>query len=84
MFQMPADVSVLDDPAMREAFEIYWSVPGQSAKGRMKLHQAGVGPAWLRLCRASPAVREVLRRAELRDEQLQLPRGAMERLDRCG
>jgi 4-hydroxyphenylacetate 3-monooxygenase len=34
---MPADVSVLDDPAMREAFEIYWSVPGQSAKGRMKL-----------------------------------------------
>jgi 4-hydroxyphenylacetate 3-monooxygenase len=37
VFQMPADVSVLDDPAMREAFEIYWSVPGQSAKGRMKL-----------------------------------------------
>ena len=37
VFQMPADVSVLDDPAMREAFETYWSVPGQSAKDRMKL-----------------------------------------------
>src|SRR5262249_34411978 len=30
VFQMPADVSVLDDPAMRETFETYWSTPGQS------------------------------------------------------
>ena len=37
VFQMPADVSVLDDPKMRETFETYWSVPGQSAKDRMKL-----------------------------------------------
>jgi 4-hydroxyphenylacetate 3-monooxygenase len=34
---MPADASVLDDPALRERFETYWSVPGQSAEGRMKL-----------------------------------------------
>jgi len=37
VFQMPADASVLDDPALRETFETYWSTPGQSAEGRMKL-----------------------------------------------
>jgi 4-hydroxyphenylacetate 3-monooxygenase len=36
VFQMPADVSVLADDALREKFETYWSVPGQSAKERMK------------------------------------------------
>ncbi|MFT5438750.1 MAG: 4-hydroxyphenylacetate 3-monooxygenase [Alphaproteobacteria bacterium] len=36
-FQMPADISVLKDPEMRATFEEYWSVPGQSAIGRMKL-----------------------------------------------
>jgi 4-hydroxyphenylacetate 3-monooxygenase len=37
VFQMPADASVLLDPKTRETFETYWSVPGQSAKDRMKL-----------------------------------------------
>jgi 4-hydroxyphenylacetate 3-monooxygenase len=37
VFQMPADVSVLDDPTLCETFETYWSAPGQSAKERMKL-----------------------------------------------
>ncbi len=37
VFQMPADASVLNDPALLEKFETYWSVPGQSAKDRMKL-----------------------------------------------
>jgi 4-hydroxyphenylacetate 3-monooxygenase len=37
VFQMPADASVLQDPKLRETFETYWSVPGQSAKERMKL-----------------------------------------------
>jgi 4-hydroxyphenylacetate 3-monooxygenase len=37
VFQMPSDVSVLDDAELREKFETYWSVPGQSAKARMKL-----------------------------------------------
>jgi len=36
-FQMPADISVVADPDMRAQFERYWSVPGQSAVGRMKL-----------------------------------------------
>ena len=35
-FQMPADISVINDDEMREAFETYWSVPGQSATERMK------------------------------------------------
>jgi 4-hydroxyphenylacetate 3-monooxygenase len=37
VFQMPADVSVLQDETLRETFETYWSVPGQSAQERMKL-----------------------------------------------
>jgi 4-hydroxyphenylacetate 3-monooxygenase len=37
VFQMPADASVLDGKETRDAFETYWSLPGQSAKARMKL-----------------------------------------------
>jgi 4-hydroxyphenylacetate 3-monooxygenase len=37
VFQMPADASVLEDESLRQTFETYWSVPGQSAAGRMKL-----------------------------------------------
>jgi 4-hydroxyphenylacetate 3-monooxygenase len=37
VFQMPADASVMSDPRLREVFETYWSVPGQSASDRMKL-----------------------------------------------
>jgi 4-hydroxyphenylacetate 3-monooxygenase len=37
VFQMPADASVLANPATRGAFETYWSTPGQSAQERMKL-----------------------------------------------
>ncbi|HME31088.1 MAG TPA: 4-hydroxyphenylacetate 3-hydroxylase N-terminal domain-containing protein [Pseudolabrys sp.] len=37
VFQMPADVSVLNNVSTRDAFETYWSVPGQSAQERMKL-----------------------------------------------
>lgn len=35
-FQMPADISVIQDEQMREQFETYWSVPGQDAIQRMK------------------------------------------------
>ncbi len=37
VFQMPADASVLQDETLRQTFETYWSVPGQSAGERMKL-----------------------------------------------
>jgi 4-hydroxyphenylacetate 3-monooxygenase len=37
VFQMPADASVLADDKLRDTFEAYWSVPGQSAADRMKL-----------------------------------------------
>jgi 4-hydroxyphenylacetate 3-monooxygenase len=36
-FQFPADISVIDDPKMKETFETYWSVPGETAKDRMKV-----------------------------------------------
>jgi 4-hydroxyphenylacetate 3-monooxygenase len=39
VFQMPADASVLNDPALAEKFESYWSSPGYSARSRMKLSQ---------------------------------------------
>jgi len=38
-FQMPADISILQDESMRKTFEEYWSVPGQSALERMKLYK---------------------------------------------
>ena len=40
-FQMPADVSVIKNPQLREKFETYWSVPGQSAIERMKFLKMG-------------------------------------------
>lgn len=36
-FQFPADISVIDDPEMKETFDTYWSVPGESATDRMKV-----------------------------------------------
>ncbi len=35
-FQMPADVSVLEDSALRDTFETYWAVTGTSAVERFK------------------------------------------------
>ncbi len=35
-FQMPADAGVLDDPALRETFDTYWSVANATAVDRMK------------------------------------------------
>lgn len=37
VFQMPADISVMADPALREQFETYWATPQMSAVDRMKL-----------------------------------------------
>ncbi len=37
VFQMPADVSVLQEPALRERFETYWQTPQMDAVSRMKL-----------------------------------------------
>jgi 4-hydroxyphenylacetate 3-monooxygenase len=37
VFQMPADISVLDDPQLAKTFEQYWRAPTQSALDRMKL-----------------------------------------------
>ncbi len=37
VFQMPADISVLRDPALRQTFETYWATPQLGALDRMKL-----------------------------------------------
>jgi len=37
VFQMPADISVMDDPNLAHQFETYWQTPQCGAKGRMKL-----------------------------------------------
>ena len=37
VFQMPADISVLRDPVLRDKFETYWASPQMGAVARMKL-----------------------------------------------
>ena len=37
VFQMPADISVMEDPALREKFETYWTTPQIGAVERMQL-----------------------------------------------
>jgi 4-hydroxyphenylacetate 3-monooxygenase len=37
VFQMPADISVMNDPAMRKEFETFWQTPQLGALERMKL-----------------------------------------------
>jgi 4-hydroxyphenylacetate 3-monooxygenase len=37
VFQMPADISVMNDPALRKSFETYWQTPQMDAVQRMKL-----------------------------------------------
>ncbi|MSQ72373.1 MAG: hypothetical protein EXR27_13915 [Betaproteobacteria bacterium] len=37
VFQMPADISVMDDPALKKDFEAYWQTPQLGAVARMKL-----------------------------------------------
>ena len=71
VFQMPADISVLREPVLKQRFETYWASPQMPAVERMKLFKAGLGPGRLRVRRAAPAIREVLRRRFLRGAQLQ-------------
>src|SRR5205085_7408257 len=37
VFQMPADISVLDDPQLAKQFSTYWQTPQADAVTRMKL-----------------------------------------------
>ncbi len=39
VFQMPADISVMHDPVLREQFERYWQTPQSGAVDRMKLYK---------------------------------------------
>jgi 4-hydroxyphenylacetate 3-monooxygenase len=39
VFQMPADISVMKDPKLREQFEAYWQTPQLAALERMKLYK---------------------------------------------
>ena len=37
VFQMPASINLLNDPALKQTFETYWSTPKHDAIDRMKL-----------------------------------------------
>ena len=37
VFQMPADISVMDDPEMKQQFETFWQTPQADSVTRMKL-----------------------------------------------
>src|SRR5436190_271424 len=39
IFQMPADITVMHDPALRQQFETYWQTPQLAAVERMKLYK---------------------------------------------
>ena len=39
VFQMPADISVMDDPELAKQFEAYWQTPQSDAVDRMKLYK---------------------------------------------
>jgi 4-hydroxyphenylacetate 3-monooxygenase len=39
VFQMPADISVVNDPKLRQTFDDYWSTPTHTAVERMKLYK---------------------------------------------
>src|SRR5262249_10854283 len=57
---------------------------GAMSEGAHEAVQARLGFAGLRFRGTPPAIREVLRWAGVRDEQLQLSRGTMEGVDRNG
>ena len=84
VFQMPADVSVLDDPRYARRVRDLLVGAGTIGEGPDEAIQARVGPARIRFRRTAHAIREVLCRARFRDEQLQPSRRALERLDRTG
>ncbi len=49
MFQMPASVSVLNDPNLKALFEEYWTTPKESALDRLKLFKLAwdlIGSEW--------------------------------------
>jgi len=53
VFQMPADVSVFDDPILRHTFESYWTTPQSSAADRMRqlvLDLLGYSPSEAMVC----------------------------------
>ena len=39
VFQMPADISVMNNPALKDSFETYWATPQLAAVERMKLYK---------------------------------------------
>ena len=39
VFQMPADVSVMEDDGLRQKFEQFWSTPFMKSLDRMKLYR---------------------------------------------
>lgn len=39
VFQMPADVSVMEDPGLREKFEQFWATPFMESFDRMKMYR---------------------------------------------
>ena len=39
IFQMPADITVMHDPVLRQQFETYWQTPQLAAVERMKLYK---------------------------------------------
>ena len=71
-FLMPADVSALTDPALRQTFERYWAAGEASAIDRLKLMKLAWALPWFGFCRTAYPIRALLCRTAVRACVLQL------------
>ncbi len=84
VFQMPADASVFEDETLRKTFETYWSVPGQSARERMKLLNLAWDLLGSDFAGRHMQYEKFYAGPGFRDERLQLSHRALGRVGRQG
>ena len=78
VFQMPADISVLENPATRDIFRDYWAAGDESAVDRVKLYRLAWDMYGSEFGSRQQHVRELLRGAFLHRAQPQFPGGSLE------
>ena len=84
VLQMPADISVMDDPELARQFATYLAEPAGRRRHPDEAVQARLGHGRLRVRRPPPAIREVLRRRLVHHPQPLLPGDRLERVQQAG
>ena len=83
VFQMPADISVMDDPELAKQFETYWQTPQADSHHPHEAVQARLGHGRLGVRRPASAIREVLRRRVVHHPQPFVSRDRLGRVQRA-